>query len=332
MTAPESPPPKTVVQGPDGTLYVIHGGARFNITDEFADSELTNARPPIPVTEAELNSYSLYPVDGTLVQELGDPCIYIVFGRAKLLFHGKREFDQYAAEYARSEYESGPLPVGSLAHLPLIPIDGTLFKERSTSRVFVIQGGARWHIPTPETLTKYYSWSDLCVAPNYSTHEIPYGGVFIHPRRRGLRSRLAGHSLASRTSIYAVVLLALLIGGASLLMRRFERAAPHGNIKSLGDAIWWSVQTVTTVGYGDRYPVTSAGRTLASVLLAAGIATFGILTASLAAYFVRLTARPETVEGSRIDELITEARRTRVATEQLLDAIDPGPARARPAE
>ena len=59
-----------------------------------------------------------------------------------------------------------------------------------------------------------------------------------------------------------------------------------GTIDSLGDALWWAITTVTTVGYGDMFPVTPAGRGIAAFLMLSGIALFGVLTANIAAFFV----------------------------------------------
>jgi voltage-gated potassium channel len=50
--------------------------------------------------------------------------------------------------------------------------------------------------------------------------------------------------------------------------------------------MWWAVTTITTVGYGDHFPRTAAGRGVAAALMISGIALFGIITASIAAYFV----------------------------------------------
>lgn len=58
------------------------------------------------------------------------------------------------------------------------------------------------------------------------------------------------------------------------------------NIDSYGDAIWWSIVTMTTVGYGDISPTTGLGRTLAVVLMIVGIGLIGIVTASIASYFI----------------------------------------------
>ena len=77
----------------------------------------------------------------------------------------------------------------------------------------------------------------------------------------------------------------VLIG--SLLALLFERNAPGSNIHSYKDAIWWAVVTVTTVGYGDRFPVTEGGRAVAVVLMFVGIGLIGTLTATVASFFVQ---------------------------------------------
>jgi voltage-gated potassium channel len=65
-----------------------------------------------------------------------------------------------------------------------------------------------------------------------------------------------------------------------------EQSDPGANIKTAGDAIWWSVSTITTVGYGDVYPVTAEGRVLAMVLMVSGIGLFGMLSGLAASFFV----------------------------------------------
>jgi len=67
-----------------------------------------------------------------------------------------------------------------------------------------------------------------------------------------------------------------------------ERAVEDSNIKNFGDGLWWAITTVTTVGYGDRYPTTTEGRFLAVVLMIMGISLMGVITASVAAWFVRM--------------------------------------------
>jgi voltage-gated potassium channel len=65
-----------------------------------------------------------------------------------------------------------------------------------------------------------------------------------------------------------------------------ERDAPDASITSFGEALWWTITTISTVGYGDRYPVTFEGRLIAASLMVAGIALLGVVTASIAAWFV----------------------------------------------
>ena len=68
-----------------------------------------------------------------------------------------------------------------------------------------------------------------------------------------------------------------------------ERSVEGSNIKTFSDGLWWAVTTVTTVGYGDRYPTTTEGRFLAVLLMITGISLVGVITASVAAWFVKLS-------------------------------------------
>jgi voltage-gated potassium channel len=68
-----------------------------------------------------------------------------------------------------------------------------------------------------------------------------------------------------------------------------ERSVEGSNIKNFGDGIWWAITTVTTVGYGDRFPTTTEGRLLAVMLMIVGISLVGVITASVAAWFVKMS-------------------------------------------
>jgi voltage-gated potassium channel len=65
-----------------------------------------------------------------------------------------------------------------------------------------------------------------------------------------------------------------------------ERHAPGANITTFKDAIWWSLITMTTVGYGDHYPVSDEGRLIASGLLLGGIIIFSTVTAIVSAWIL----------------------------------------------
>ena len=68
---------------------------------------------------------------------------------------------------------------------------------------------------------------------------------------------------------------------------------PNSNIKTAEDAIWWAYVTITTVGYGDKFPVTTEGRVIAELLMTVGVGLFGTFTAYLASWFVRETKKEE---------------------------------------
>ena len=98
---------------------------------------------------------------------------------------------------------------------------------------------------------------------------------------------------ASRVGLVVGVSLPLTLFTASIAILEAERGVAGSNINSFGDAIWWSVASVTTVGYGDRYPVTPDGRLVASLLMVVGIGLFSALTALLAAWVL---------EGRKLEE------------------------------
>jgi voltage-gated potassium channel len=100
---------------------------------------------------------------------------------------------------------------------------------------------------------------------------------------------------------------------ATLAVLDAERSSPDANITDFGDAIWWAVMTMTTVGYGDRYPVTSAGRMVAFGLMIGGIALLGTVTATLASWLV------ETVEAEKqqSEDLQATVRRLEAKVDRL---------------
>jgi len=69
--------------------------------------------------------------------------------------------------------------------------------------------------------------------------------------------------------------------------------APDGNIKTIGDAFWWAYVTITTVGYGDKFPITVGGRIVAMVLMTAGVGLFGAFTGFVASLFIGTDIRKE---------------------------------------
>jgi voltage-gated potassium channel len=90
-----------------------------------------------------------------------------------------------------------------------------------------------------------------------------------------------------------ILLAGIVLSTASILVLEVESRSPDGNIKTAGDAIWWGIVTITTVGYGDRYPVTLAGRIIATFVMFAGIGIIGALASILASLLVAPAGPPE---------------------------------------
>jgi voltage-gated potassium channel len=106
-------------------------------------------------------------------------------------------------------------------------------------------------------------------------------------------NRHAGSSLRGRVAVYVVGSTSLILLVASLGVLDAERGAPGSNIENFGDALWWSMTTITTVGYGDIYPVTVTGRFVAAGLMVGGIALLGVVTASFASWLLERIAEEE---------------------------------------
>jgi voltage-gated potassium channel len=97
--------------------------------------------------------------------------------------------------------------------------------------------------------------------------------------------RGAGSRLRGRVAVYTVgaTALTIVIAGLAVLDAEQDQGGP---IQNLGDAIWWAFTTITTVGYGDYFPVTITGRIVAVALMIGGIALIGVVTATLASWIV----------------------------------------------
>ena len=85
-------------------------------------------------------------------------------------------------------------------------------------------------------------------------------------------------------SLFAVLLIIF----SSIAILQVENS-PESNIRTAEDAIWWVYVTITTVGYGDKFPVTTEGRFIAAILMTAGVGLFGTFTAYISSLFVSTT-------------------------------------------
>ncbi len=123
---------------------------------------------------------------------------------------------------------------------------------------------------------------------------------------RRVRDVLAHHGLQ-----FVLLSVAAIVFAAAALEVFFERHSPAtSGIHNFGDALWWAVVTVTTVGYGDKVPMTGAGKWVATVLMFTGIGLVGALTATIASFFVQEQHATELAEIKsqlqEIRELLTD--------------------------
>jgi voltage-gated potassium channel len=123
------------------------------------------------------------------------------------------------------------------------------------------------------------------------THPLSLIVVAFPPLRVVFSFRLI-RSLFRRGNLWRFLVAALvLVMNGAVVTYLYERHASGSNIHTLGEAVWWAMVTVTTVGYGDYYPVTAPGRITALFIMAIGIMTLAVLTAQVASSFVDQASR-----------------------------------------
>ena len=125
--------------------------------------------------------------------------------------------------------------------------------------------------------------------------------------------RAVGHTIRGRVIIYTICGAVVIVYAAALAILQAERGHPGAYIKNFGDALWWAVTTVTTVGYGDLTPVTTTGRLVAVALMIAGISLLGVVTATLASWIIERVGEEDAANQAatvaHIEELRAEIRR-----------------------
>jgi voltage-gated potassium channel len=126
-----------------------------------------------------------------------------------------------------------------------------------------------------------------------------------------------------RTTFFFVVLFAIiLVSLSSYSILQIEELSPESNIETAGDALWWSIVTISTVGYGDHVPTTSGGRIIAILLMFVGISIFGALTSFMSASFVKSGDRQRQEIDDITDRLSAIEEQLKTLTKALQEKSD----------
>jgi len=125
-------------------------------------------------------------------------------------------------------------------------------------------------------------------------------------------------------------LTALVLVVASVVVLQYESVSPDANIQTGWDAFWYSMVTITTVGYGDRYPVTVGGRIAGMFIMIIGVGVIGALASILSSVLLGSSSEPEeevppTTTGLTVEQELAELKGRMETMQKLLEkmAADP---------
>ena len=150
--------------------------------------------------------------------------------------------------------------------------------------IFLIDVFVRWKRERWSVNYWRWAWLDVIASIPFEPAFRSLQAIRIYRFIRLIRVLKKLSTLTSGTSLNEKLLALpgvafVMVLFSTMLMVEVERSAPNATIKTGGDALWWALTTVTTVGYGDTYPVTTEGRIIAAVMMLIGIALFGSMSA-----------------------------------------------------
>lgn len=181
------------------------------------------------------------------------------------------------------------------------------FIDTLVCAVFLIDFIRRFRAAPSKTAFMKWGWIDLIASiPNVEPLRIGRLVRVLQLIRvlRSLRTlQRVWHVLFGRRAqggVASVAVIAFLVVSFASVAVLVCEDTPQANIRTAEDAVWWSITTVTTVGYGDKYPVTSAGRVVAAILMITGVGLFGTLSGIVA---LVLLGRPEADNNRTLAEL-----------------------------
>jgi len=190
-------------------------------------------------------------------------------------------------------YVLGALIVDTVFNLP-DEISSLLgYFDTTICAFFFIEFSVRFYKADNKLKFMKWGWIDL-------VSSIPMIGIFrvgrifrlirlirviraFHSTKKVISHIYKNKAQGALTSVSVIAILLVIFSAIAILQVETD---PNSNIKTAEDAIWWAYVTITTVGYGDKFPVTTEGRLIAAVLMTAGVGLFGTFTAYVASWFV----------------------------------------------
>jgi voltage-gated potassium channel Kch len=139
---------------------------------------------------------------------------------------------------------------------------------------------------------RQYGWADLLASLPIAQLKVLrlFRLVRVYRLLREIGPKNVIHSLVedrAGSALYVLLTAGILVlEFGSLAMLGLEQYAPHANITTASDSLWYTIVTISTVGYGDQYPVTQAGRLLGALIILVGVGIFGTFTGYLANFFL----------------------------------------------
>lgn len=192
-----------------------------------------------------------------------------------------------------SIYVLGALLIDTFLKLPEQVSRILQLTDNAICAVFLVDFGKRFYYAENKLIFMKWGWIDL-ISSIPSVNVLRAGRAFRLVRLfrivRAFRSTkvLISHIFENKAkgtfkTVAAISFLLVIFSSIAILQ---VETHPNSNIKTAEDALWWAWVTITTVGYGDKFPVTTEGRIIASILMTAGVGLFGTFTGFVASWFL----------------------------------------------
>jgi len=148
----------------------------------------------------------------------------------------------------------------------------------------------------------------------------------MNPTNRALLRKEVLNNRGSYALLITVLMASVVLMTASILVLFFESQSPDANITDGGDALWWACVTITTVGYGDRFPVTEGGRIVGVFVMFSGVGIIGALASILASILVPQPKElePADPDGVTVEQELASVKKELVALRELMEKKSSG--------